>query len=80
MYMHKEGKQVQKMVQEARVGNDHPQVDNTEAGVILQLLRALQIFICLTNKGILGMMGVVTLSCSKARTLLRVTLASSTNS
>jgi hypothetical protein len=39
----------------------------------LVTLLALLIFLYLTNTGILGMMGIKTLSFSKARTLLRVT-------
>jgi hypothetical protein len=39
----------------------------------LVTLLALLIFLHLTNTGILGMMGLKTLSFSKARTLVRVT-------
>jgi hypothetical protein len=46
----------------------------------LMTLQALLSFLYLTNKGILGMMGLKTLSFSKARTPLRVTLTSSTGS
>jgi hypothetical protein len=46
----------------------------------LMTLLALFIFLYLTNAGILGMMGLKKLSFSKARTLLRVTLTSSTDS
>jgi hypothetical protein len=73
------------MVQKARVGDDPLQLDSIEARVTLQLLPddpplALLSFLYLTNKGILGMMGLKTLSFSKTRTPLRVTLTSSPGS
>jgi hypothetical protein len=43
-------------------------------------LWAILIFLYFTNTGILGMMGLKTLSFSKARTLLKMTLTCSTGS
>jgi hypothetical protein len=56
----------------ARVGNDPLQLDNTETGASFHLLSydppGPPVLSFLTNTGILGMMGLKTLSFSKAKT------------